>query len=153
VISVGIKYRPKFTGATLIEPLEEGLALGVPLPDGGLVIVALDPDPDTVNEGVVSVDISEDDEPSAPKDPEVDIAEGEVVESAGVDTAEEVAAVAESEDPPDAVPDEEAELLMMLVPEMSNPLPMDDRVVQSDDDGAGCADGVTGWPWKNVDVP
>jgi hypothetical protein len=32
-------------------------------------------------------------------------------------------------------------------------LPIVLREVQRDDDGAGCAEGVTGSPWKNVEVP
>ena len=32
-------------------------------------------------------------------------------------------------------------------------LPIVERVVQEEDEGMGCADGVEGWPWKNVEVP
>lgn len=32
-------------------------------------------------------------------------------------------------------------------------LPMLVRDTQEEDEGAGCASGVTGWPWKKVDVP
>jgi len=31
--------------------------------------------------------------------------------------------------------------------------PMEVNVVQDDDEGTGCADGVTGSPWWNVEVP
>ncbi len=31
--------------------------------------------------------------------------------------------------------------------------PIEERVVQDEDEGMGCAEGVVGWPWKNVDVP
>lgn len=36
---------------------------------------------------------------------------------------------------------------------LSARLPIVLSVVQSEDDGTGCASGVTGCPWKNVDVP
>lgn len=32
-------------------------------------------------------------------------------------------------------------------------LPMLLTDTQEEDEGAGCASGVTGWPWKNVEVP
>lgn len=32
-------------------------------------------------------------------------------------------------------------------------LPIEDKVVQDEDEGIGCADGVVGWPWKNVEEP
>lgn len=31
--------------------------------------------------------------------------------------------------------------------------PIVDNVVHEEDGGAGCAEGVLGSPWKNVDVP
>ncbi|KAF4618511.1 hypothetical protein D9613_010018 [Agrocybe pediades] len=41
----------------------------------------------------------------------------------------------------------------MEVPEIKNPLPMVDCGTQDEEDGAGWAAGVTGWPWKKVEVP
>jgi hypothetical protein len=41
----------------------------------------------------------------------------------------------------------------ILVPDIANPLPMVLNVVQDEEDGAGWAAGVAGWPWKNVDPP
>ena len=46
-----------------------------------------------------------------------------------------------------------ADVLAALEVALAAKLPMVLRDVQSEDDGAGCAGGVTGSPWKNVDVP
>jgi len=35
----------------------------------------------------------------------------------------------------------------------NNPFPIVLRLAHDDDDGTGCAGGVTGWPWKNVEAP
>lgn len=32
-------------------------------------------------------------------------------------------------------------------------LPIEESIVQEEDEGIGCAEGVEGWPWKNVDEP
>ena len=39
------------------------------------------------------------------------------------------------------------------VVDTTRPLPMDDVVVHEEVPGAGCAAGVLGWPWKNVEDP
>ena len=42
---------------------------------------------------------------------------------------------------------------MLVVLDRANPFDIDVTVVHIEVAGAGCADGVTGSPWKNVDVP
>jgi hypothetical protein len=39
------------------------------------------------------------------------------------------------------------------VPDTRKPLPIVESVVQREDDGAGCAAGVLGSPWWNVELP
>lgn len=42
---------------------------------------------------------------------------------------------------------------LMDVPTIKNPLPMVLVVIQDDEEGAGCADGVAGSPWWKVEAP
>ena len=43
--------------------------------------------------------------------------------------------------------------MVLAVLDRANPFDIDVTVVHIEVAGAGCADGVTGSPWKNVDVP
>lgn len=77
-------------------------------------------------------------EPDADPEPEADDAPDEgAAEEEGTLTVD---------DAPDALDEPDAE-------DDTARLPMVDTVVHSDEAGAGCADGVTGSPWWNVEVP
>lgn len=73
---------------------------------------------------------------AAPEDPE----------EAALDAAEELDGAEEL-----TIADELLGALVLLLP--CTALPIVPSCVQSEDDGAGCAGGVTGSPWWNVEVP
>ncbi len=50
-------------------------------------------------------------------------------------------------------PEPLAEVLAEVLADTARPLPMEDVGVQEELGGTGCAAGVLGWPWKNVEVP
>ena len=52
-----------------------------------------------------------------------------------------------------ALTEEGAPLDVTVADVLAARLPMLVRGTHEEDGGAGCASGVTGWPWKKVDVP
>ena len=79
----------------------------------------------------------------------------------GVDTDDDPAAADDVADAPELVtePAEEEALTEVDAADVMGDevltarLPIDVRVVQEEDEGMGCAEGVEGWPWKNVEEP